>query len=55
MARPEAKDNRDKKIEDLKRRAEELCDGQMELGRLDDCRAETEESFWKHVDRKSVV
>jgi hypothetical protein len=49
VARPEAKDNRDKKIEDLKRRAEELCDGQMELGRLDDCPAETEESFWKHV------
>ena len=49
MARPEAKDNRDKKIEDLKRRAEELCDGQMELGGLDDCPAEMEESFWKHV------
>jgi hypothetical protein len=49
VARPEAKDNRDKKIEDLKRRAEELCDGQMELGRLDGCPAETEESFWKHV------
>jgi hypothetical protein len=49
VARPEAKDNRDKKIEDLKRRAEELCNGRMELDGLDDCPAEAEESFWKHV------
>ena len=49
MARPEAKDDRDKRIEDLKCRAEELCDGQMELGILDDCPAEMEESFWKHI------
>ncbi|MFL6437127.1 MAG: hypothetical protein ACJ71Q_06070 [Terriglobales bacterium] len=45
----EAEDNRDQRIGDLKRRAEELCDGQMELGRLDDCPAEMEESFWKYV------
>ena len=49
MAKPKAKDNRDKRIEDLKRRAEELCGGQMEVSRLDDCPAETEESFWEHV------
>jgi len=59
VARPEGKDDRDnrdwdnrdsdERIEDLKRRAEELCDGQMELTILDDCPAETEESFWKHV------
>jgi hypothetical protein len=49
VTRPEAEDNQDKRIEDLKRRAEELCDGQMKLGTLDDCPAETEESFWKHV------
>src|SRR5437868_15406104 len=49
VARPEAEDNRDKRIEDLKRRAEELCDGQMELGGLDDCPAEIEGSFWKYV------
>lgn len=49
MARKEAEDDQDKRIEDLKRRAEELCDGQMELGDLDDCPAETEEAFWKHV------
>ena len=49
MAKPEAEDDRDKRIEDLKRRAEELCDGQMEASSLDDCPAEMEESFWKHV------
>jgi hypothetical protein len=49
VARPEAEDDQDKKIEDLKRRAEELCDGQMEVSSLDDCPAEMEESFWKHV------
>lgn len=49
MAKQETEDDRDKRIEDLKRRAEELCDGQMELGTLDDCSSETEEAFWKHV------
>jgi hypothetical protein len=33
----------------LKRRAEELCDGRMETGGPNDCSAETEEAFWKHV------
>lgn len=46
---PEDEDDRDKRIESLKRRAEELCDGQMEVGMLDDYPAETEEAFWKHV------
>jgi len=49
VAKLEAEDDRDKRIEDLKRRAEELSDGQMEVGSLDDCPAEMEESFWKHV------
>ena len=49
MAKPEAEDERDKRIEDLKRRAEKLCDGQMEVSSLDDCPAEMEESFWEHV------
>ena len=49
MARPETEDDRDKRIENLKRRAEELCNGQMDIGRLDDCSAETEEAFWKQV------
>jgi hypothetical protein len=42
-------ENPEKRIEDLKRRAEELCGGQMETGTLDDVPAEIEESFWKHV------
>ena len=33
----------------MKRRAEELCGGQMEVGTLDDYPAEVEEGFWKHV------
>jgi len=49
VARQKAEDNWDKRIDDLKRRAEELCDGQMKLGTLHDCPAETEEAFWKYV------
>jgi hypothetical protein len=49
VARQKAEDDQDKRIEDLKRRAEELCGGQMELGGPNDCSAETEEAFWKHV------
>jgi hypothetical protein len=41
------------KIEALKRRAEELCGGQMTVGTLDDYPSEVpeevEEGFWKHV------
>ncbi len=57
-AKPKAKDIRQKKspeerIEDLKRRAEELCGGQMTVGTLDDYPSEVpeevEEGFWKHV------
>lgn len=39
----------EERIEDLKRRAEELAGGQMEIGGMDDCPAEVEEEFWKHV------
>ena len=49
MARSKAKDDQEKRIEDLKRQAEELCGGQMEVGSLDDYPAETEETFWKYV------
>jgi hypothetical protein len=49
VAKQETKDNPDKKIEELKRRVEELCDGQMDVGISDDCPAEMEESFWKYV------
>jgi hypothetical protein len=54
VARPKAEDDRQKRIpeeriEDLKRRAEELSGGQMEAASLDDYPAEVEEAFWKHV------
>ena len=49
MPKPEAEDDQEKRIEDLKRRAEELCDGQMEHYMPDDCPAETEEAFWENV------
>jgi hypothetical protein len=49
VAKPKAEDDPEKRIEDLKRRAEELCGGQMEVGTLDDCSAETEEAFWQQL------
>ena len=54
MAKPKTKPktedaDQEKRIEDLKRHVEELSGGQMETGALDDCSAEMEESFWKHV------
>jgi hypothetical protein len=49
-----AKDNRKKRnsennVEALKRRAQELAGGQMEIGTADDCPDEVEEEFWKYV------
>ena len=49
MARQTAEDDREKRIEDLKRRVEELWDGQMEVCGPNNCPAETEEAFWKYV------
>lgn len=59
VANRKAKDNREKtnseerspeeRIEVLKRRAEELCGGGLEIGTPDDCPVEVEEEFWKHV------
>ena len=37
------------RIEELKRRAQELSGGQMEVQTLDDCPEETEEAFWNYV------
>lgn len=45
MANQDAEDQRDKRIEDLKRRAQELSDGQMKVGGLDDCPGEMERGF----------
>ncbi|HLW52061.1 MAG TPA: hypothetical protein VKW06_04385 [Candidatus Angelobacter sp.] len=54
MAKTKPEDDREKRIpenniEALKRRAEELCGGQMEIGNLDDCPSEVEEAFWKQL------
>jgi hypothetical protein len=49
VAKKKTEDDQDKRIEDLKRRAEELCGGKMEVGGPNDCSAETEEAFWEHV------
>ena len=49
MAKPETEDDREKRIEDLKRHAEELCGAKMEAGSLDDCSPEAEEAFWEQV------
>ena len=51
VAKPKAKaeDDPQKRIEDLKRRAEELSGGQMMADVRDDCSSEMEEAFWKHV------
>jgi hypothetical protein len=49
VAKPKAEDDQDKRIEDLKRRAEELCGGQIEVRVLDDCPTDTEETFWEGV------
>ena len=49
VAKPKAEDDRHKRMEDLKRHAEELCDGQMKIESLDDCPAEAEEAFWKQL------
>jgi hypothetical protein len=49
VAKPKAEDDRDKRIEDLKRHAEELCGSQMKTDGLDDCPAEAEEAFWKQL------
>lgn len=49
MAKHESEKDRENRIADLKRRAKELCGGQMETGDVDHCSPETEETFWKQV------
>lgn len=45
---PKAKKSRDN-IEALKRRAQELSGGQMEVHTLDECPEETENEFWNYI------
>jgi hypothetical protein len=54
MAKRKPEDDRKKRtpedrIQELKRHAEKLCGGEIEVDSLDDCSVETEEAFWKHV------
>src|SRR5262249_2778113 len=54
VAKPGSLDDREKRIpedriEALKRHAEELCGGPMEVGNLDDCPVEVEEEFWRQL------
>ena len=49
MAKDQSEKDREDKISELKRRAEELSGGVMETGGLDDCPSEIEESFWQQV------
>ncbi len=49
MGKPETDDDQDKRIERLKRRAEELGGDQMKARVLGICPPETEETFWKQV------
>jgi len=49
VSKQQPEEDRDKRIEGLKRRAQELCDGQMQMSGMSDCPAETEEAFWEQV------
>jgi hypothetical protein len=49
VAKSRSGEDRKKRIEDLKRQAEQLCSGRMTTAKLDDCSSETEEAFWKYV------
>ncbi len=49
MANNESDDAREKRIEELKRRAEALTCGEMKAGEIEPTPPEVEEGFWKHV------
>jgi hypothetical protein len=49
VAKPKTEDDQDQRIENLKRRAEELGQGEMEIDELGDCPADLEEAFWEQV------
>jgi hypothetical protein len=49
VAKPKLETDPEKRIEALKRQAQELSGGKMEAHSFDDCSEETEEAFWKHV------
>jgi hypothetical protein len=49
MKNDESDEDREKRIEELKRRAEELTGGEMKTGEIEPSSPEIEEGFWKHV------
>lgn len=49
MAKNDSDNDREKKIENLKRRAEKLAGGKMQSGGSEDCSPELQEEFWKQV------
>ena len=49
MANDQSDEDREKKIEDLKRRAQELAGGKMTTGEIEPTSPEVQEGFWKHV------
>jgi hypothetical protein len=49
MKNDESDDDREKRIEALKRRAEELTGGEMKIGGTGSSPPDVEEGFWKHV------
>jgi hypothetical protein len=49
MSNDESDRDRQKRIEELKRRAEELVGGEMKTGESGECPPDVEEGFWKHV------
>jgi hypothetical protein len=49
MANNESDVDREKRIEELKRRAEELAGGEMKAGEIEPTPPEIEEEFWKQV------
>jgi hypothetical protein len=49
MSNDESDSDREKRIEELKRRAQELVGGQMMAGEFEECPPDVAEGFWKHV------
>ena len=49
MANDESNDDREKRIKELKRRAEELAGGEMQTGGFEDCPPDVEEGFLKQM------
>ena len=49
MVNHDSDDDREKRIDELKRRADALTGGEMKTGEIEPCSPEVEEGFWKHV------